>query len=103
MKPRIYLIVDFNFPRPFQPEYGEKAKALHEALSELDWIEEAFAASGGLGAGPASTWVFRLANYAALDRLFKGEDPVSEAYQDFFNDMDNVEDKIREEVVFQRE
>lgn len=100
MNAGIYLIVQFSFPRPFQPEYGTKAKSLHEALEGQDWIEEVFAASGGVGAGPASIWVFKLDSYASLDRLFGGEDPVSEAYVDFFRAMDDVQDMIREEVIF---
>lgn len=100
MEPKIFLIVEFNFPKPFQPDYGEKARALHQALTGQDWIEEVFAASGGLGSGPSSMWTFRLANYAALDHLYNGEDPVSKAYRGFFNAMDGVEDRIREEVVF---
>ena len=96
----IYLLVQFNFPRPFQPEYGDKAKALHEVAQGQDWIEEVFTASGGVGAGPSSVWVFKLQNYASLDRLFSGEGPVSKAYVDFFRSMSDVQDMVREEVVF---
>lgn len=97
---RIYLIVQFNFPQPFAAEYGEKAKALHQALIGQDWIEEVFAASGGVGGGPAAIWVFRMADYASLDRLLHGDEPVSKAYVDFFSAMDGVEDMIREAVIF---
>jgi hypothetical protein len=100
MDQNIYLIVQFSFPKPFQPEYGIKAKALHQAMDGLDWIEEVFAASGGLGKGPSSMWVFKLVNYTSLDRLFHGDDPVSKAYIDFFSVMDDVRDTIREEVLF---
>ncbi|MCB0033492.1 MAG: hypothetical protein KDE51_05725 [Anaerolineales bacterium] len=96
----IYLIVQFNFPQPFQPEYGEKARALHQAVQNQEWIEEVFAASGGIGGGAASLWVFKLANYAALDQLLGGEDPVSKAYVGFFSRMDDVQDMIRQEVRF---
>ena len=64
-----------------------------------DWVQEVFAASGGLGAGPASLWVFRLANYASLDRLFHGDEAVSLAYVDFFGAMVDVTDAIREAVI----
>lgn len=96
----IFLIVQFNFPRPFDPEYGAKAKSLHQVLEGQDWIEEVLAGSGGIGAGPSSIWVFKLGDYSALDRLFSGEDPVSKAYVDFFSVMEDVTDMIREEVVF---
>ena len=100
MQQSIYLVVLFNFPKPFLSEYGEKVKALHQALLEQDWIEEVFAASGGIGGGPSSMWVFRMDSYASLDRLFGGSDPVSKVYVDFFRSMDDVEDFVREEVVF---
>jgi hypothetical protein len=100
METGIYLVVQFRFPKPFQAEYGMKAKALHEAIEGQDWIEEVFAASGGVGVGPSSIWVFKLDDYSALDRLFGGDDPVSEAYVDFFTAMEDVGDFIREEVIF---
>ncbi|MGD2157284.1 MAG: hypothetical protein PVG14_02385 [Anaerolineales bacterium] len=100
MESGTYLVVQFSFPKPFQAEYGEKARALHQVLEGQDWIEEVFAASGGIGAGPSSIWVFKLNDYSALDRLLGGEDPVSKAYVDFFGAMEDVRDFIREEVVF---
>ena len=100
MKQNIYLIVQFNFPKPFQPEVGAKAKALHQALDGQDWIEELFAANGGVGGGPSSVWVFRLDDYASLDKLFHGDEPVSQAYVDFFRAVDDVEDFVREAVYF---
>ena len=100
MQQSIYLIVLFNFPKPFLSEYGEKAKALHQALLDQVWIEEVFAASGGIGGGPSSMWVFKMDGYASLDRLFAGSDPVSKAYVDFFRTMEDVQDMVREEVLF---
>lgn len=99
-EPKLYLVVQFNFPRPFKPEYGDKAKALHAALQESDWIVEVLTASGGIGGGPAGLWILGLENYGGLDRLFGGEDPASRAYQDFFSVMDEVRDSIREAVLF---
>ena len=96
----IYLNVQFNFPKPFQAEYGQKAKSLHQALEEQDWIDEICAASGGIGGSQSSMWVFKLGNYAALDRLFHGNDLTSRAYVNFFSAMDDVQDFIREEVNF---
>jgi hypothetical protein len=100
MESGIYLVVQFSFPKPFQAEYGEKASALYQVLKGQDWIEEVFAASGGIGGGPSSIWVFKLNDYSALDRLLGSEDPVSKAYVDFFGTMEDVHDFIREEVVF---
>jgi hypothetical protein len=97
----IYLILEFDWPNPFQNEHGEMAKALHQVVEEKDWIEETVAASGGVGGGPSSLWIFKLADYAALDRLFHDqEDPVSKGYTAFFSAMVNVQDKIRTEVIF---
>jgi hypothetical protein len=97
----IYLIISFNWPRPYKPEYGQKARALHDVLADKDWIEEVLAASGGIGAGASSWWIFKLENYAALDRLLHDQDdPVAAAYASFFSEMEDVQDMIREEVLF---
>ena len=97
----IYLIVDFDWPKPFKPQYGQFAVELHSAVQNQDWITEVLSASGGLGRGRSSVWVFWLENYAALDRLFSvQEDLVSAAYRAFFTSMENVDDKVREEVRF---
>jgi hypothetical protein len=88
------------FPKPFQAEYGVKAKTLHHVLDGQDWIEEVFAASGSIGAGPSSIWVFKLNDFSALDKLLGGEDPVSEAHVDFFGAMEDVNDFIQEAIIF---
>ncbi|MCB0113605.1 MAG: hypothetical protein R2873_12850 [Caldilineaceae bacterium] len=100
MTSNIYLVVHFNFPQPFQPEHGKKAWALHEAAVNCDWIEEVVAASGGVGMGPSCIWVFGLDNYAALDRLFHSDEAISKAYVDFFANMVDVQDMVREAVTF---
>lgn len=98
----IYLIVEFDWPQPFLPEYGQKAARLHQVLKGKDWIQGIVAGgSGGIGPGPSSIWVFWLENYAALDRLMdRKADQVSEAYHDFFQSMPVVHDVIREKVRF---
>ena len=99
--PGIYLFIDFDWPSPFNAEVGEKARKLHDAVQNQTWIREVVAASGGLGEGPSSNWIFWLENYGALDRLFHDKsDQVSQAYVDFFSAMPKVIDKIREEVIF---
>ncbi|NJN15455.1 MAG: hypothetical protein HC822_03760 [Oscillochloris sp.] len=100
MHPSLYLIIQFDFPTPFQQEHGRKARALHDLLVEQDWIQEVLAASGGIGPGPSAIWVFKLANYAALDRLLHSDDPLSKVYKEFFDTMTSVTDIIREEVQF---
>ncbi|MGD2027516.1 MAG: hypothetical protein PVI99_06835 [Anaerolineales bacterium] len=100
-QPGIYLIIEFDWPQPFEDEHGKLARALHDAVQEKDWIKESAAASGGVGGRRSSLWVFWLESYAALDRLFKDrEDPVSQVYTAFFSKMAAVEDWIREEVYF---
>jgi hypothetical protein len=97
----IYLIVDFDWPSPFDAEDGKKARHLHDVLQNQTWIRENAAGSGGLGGGPSSIWVFWLENYAALDRLLHDKsDEVSKAYVEFFSAMPKVTEKIREEVHF---
>jgi hypothetical protein len=99
--PGIYLIVEFDWPNPFIPDVGKKARRLHDVVQNQPWIQEIVAGSGGLGEGLGSIWIFRLENYAALDRLLRDRsDEVSKAYLDFFSAMPRVKDKIREEVMF---
>ena len=97
----IYLIVEFDWPSPRNPEHFQKAKGLHQIVQNQSWIQEMITASGGVGTGPSSIWIFRLENYAALDRLLRDRsDEVSQAYVGFFSEMANVRDKIREAVAF---
>jgi hypothetical protein len=97
----IYLIIEFEWPRPFSQEHAQKARKLHDVVQGQEWIKEVVAASGGLGDGPPSIWIFWLPDYTALDRLLRNQqDPVSQAYLAFFSDMPEVKDKIREEVAF---
>jgi hypothetical protein len=99
--PDLYLIVEFNWPENFTREDTEKARILHERLQGQEWIEEALAASGGIGYGGSSMWIFRLRNYAGLDRLLMmTDDPVSKAYIAFFTRMADVTEKVRQQVIF---
>jgi hypothetical protein len=97
----IYLIVDFDWPKPLSADQPKKARRLHDLVQNQSWIKEVVAASGGIGHAPVSTWIFWLENYAALDRLLRDEeDEVSQAYIAFFAEMPHVTKKVREEVVF---
>ena len=97
----IYLIVEFDWPKPFEKDHGKLARELHDAVQDRDWIRESVAASGGIGGNRSSLWIFWLESYASLDRLFNDrEDPVSRAYLGFFSQMAAVEDYVREEVYF---
>jgi hypothetical protein len=97
----IYLIVEFEWPNPMDPEAGKKAYHLHQVVQDQSWIQEVVAASGGIGDGPSSIWVFWLENYAALDRLLRSEnDEVSTAFIAFRRAMPRLTEKIREEVLF---
>ncbi len=99
--PGLYLIVDFDWPETVAAETVQKARRLHGAVQDQSWIREVVAASNGIGAGPRSTWIFWLENYAALDRLLHdSSNEISTAYVDFFSAMPNVVDKIREQVIF---
>ena len=99
--PGIYLIIEFDWPSSMNPEFLQKAKDLHQMVQNQTWIQEVVAASGGLGMGPSSIWIFRLENYAALDRLLRDRsDETSQTYVGFFSRMANVRDKIREEIHF---
>jgi hypothetical protein len=100
-QPGLYLIVDFDWPEPILTEAIDKARHLHKVLQGQSWIRETVAASGGVGGGPRSTWIFWLENYAALDRLLHHPvDEISKAYNDFFSAMPVVLDKVRDQVLF---
>lgn len=100
-KPGIYLIIDFEWPQPFNSTYLRRARELHDTVQKQPWVREVVAASGGIGPGPAYTWVFWLEDYAALERLLRSpEDEVAQAYRAFFANMAHVTDKVREEVLF---
>jgi hypothetical protein len=100
-RPGILLIVEFSWPSPLQPAHHVAARALHDSVVESDWVEEVAAGSGGIGGESQSIWVFRLQNYAALDRLLNdADDPVSRAYITWLQEMVQVTTKVREEVYF---
>jgi hypothetical protein len=100
-KPGIYLLINFDWPEPFANEHGVKARKLHDVVQGVSWIKEVVAASGGIGGGQESVWIFWLENYAALDRLLQDDDDeVAQAYRSFFTEMVAVEERIRQEVVF---
>jgi hypothetical protein len=45
--------------------------------------------------------VFQLADYAALERLMRDpDDEISQTYMQFFSQMADVRDSLREQVVF---
>jgi len=98
----IYLFVQFNWPENMNEEVAQKAADLHKILQgETTWIRETLAASGGVGSGPSSWWVFWLENYGALDRLLKDrKDPIAQAYYSFFSSMMDMSEAVREEVLF---
>jgi hypothetical protein len=99
--PGIYLVIEFDWPQPFEPEHGKKARKLHDVVQGKSWIKEFVAGSNGLGSGPSSLWIFWLENYAVLDRLLRNpDDEVSKAFSECFAIMPVVTQKIREEVVF---
>jgi hypothetical protein len=101
-QPGIYLIIEFDWPRPFTSEQAKMAGQLHNVVQNKSWIKEVVAASGGLGSGPSSLWIFWLESYAALDTLLKDQDnEVCKAYLSFFSEMIHVCDKVREAVIFQ--
>ena len=51
---RIYLIVEFDWPNPVEKEVAQRAAHLHNVVQGQSWIQEAVAASGGLGHAPSS-------------------------------------------------
>lgn len=99
--PGIYLIVEFDWPRPFAREHAQAAADLHKIVQGQTWIQEVVAASGGVGEGPSSVWIFWLENYAALDTLLNDQsNEICQAYVRFFSQMPLVKDCIREKVIF---
>ena len=101
MQSSLYLFVEFDWPNELTKETAGLAKQLHTQVTEVDWIEEVIAASGGLGGELGSVWVFKVENYAALDRLLRDrEDEIAQTYMQFFSRMAKVRDRVREEVIF---
>lgn len=100
-QPGIYLIIEFEWPKEFDPETGIKARQLHALVQNKRWIKPIVAASGGIGQGASSMWIFWLENYATLDMIYhESDNEVGKLFQSFFSKMENVSDKIREEVFF---
>jgi hypothetical protein len=97
----IYLIVQFNWPDKPSNDMAKKARALHDAVQGAGWVREAVAGYGGLGSGPSSIWVFWLENYAALEKLLRDKaDPIQQVYVAFFAEMKDLNESLREEVLF---
>jgi hypothetical protein len=98
----IYLIVDFEWAEPFNPEHGKLARKLHDTLAKgHSWIKEAVAASNGIGQGTTHIWVFWLENYAALDRLLRdSDDEIGKIYRAFFSAMPVVQTRVKEGVQY---
>ncbi len=100
-QPGIYLIIEFDWPEKFDSETGLIARKLHAVSQDKRWIKPIVAASGGIGKGASSMWIFWLENYAALDALYHDPDnEIGKLYISFFSKMNNVTEKIREEVFF---
>lgn len=86
-----YLLVAFDWPQLFKPEYGRLAKELHNPVEGQSWTREILAVSDGLGGGQSAIWVFWLENYSALDNFLGYQnEPVAEAYRAFFSVMESV-------------
>ena len=104
VKSNIFLIVEFNWPSETTPDLFKAAGDLHKTVLAAGWIEEVLAGFGGIGPGRASIWVFKMASYADLDKLVNSynvdQNEVSKSYSTFFGMMEDIEEKIREEVVF---
>jgi hypothetical protein len=97
----IYLIIEFDWPKIFNPETGQKARQLHEVTQNKRWIRPVIAGNGGIGLGSSSIWIFWLENYGSLDILLHDlENEISKTFLSFFSSVENVSEKIREEVIF---
>jgi hypothetical protein len=48
---RNYLLVAFDWPQLFKPEYGRLAKELHNPVEGQSWTREILAASDAPGGG----------------------------------------------------
>ena len=93
-----YLIIEFDWPDSPTPEHRKTVLTFRQAAGLADF-EEILAASGGIGAGPSSLWIFRIESYATIDRL-RAPGNLGKAYRDFGAAMCNVSERIREEVEF---
>ena len=82
----IYLITEFDWPKEITSNMAEASANLHKLVNEAGWIEECMAGYSGLRSGFACIWIFKMKNYASLDKLLNSEDnEVATAYALFFN------------------
>jgi hypothetical protein len=97
----LYLFIEFEWPAEMTKELAGLAHKLHTLTQAESWIQEAVAASGGIGGTYSSVWVFKLDGYSALEKLMRDqENEISQTYMQFFSQMANVRDSLREQVVF---
>ncbi|MHA2089777.1 MAG: hypothetical protein ACW98K_02860 [Candidatus Kariarchaeaceae archaeon] len=100
----LYLIVEFDWPNEITSELFKASAHLHEVVTKSDWIDEKVAGYGGLRLDFQCIWIFRVKDYAALDKLLNlpgdKQDDVAKAYSYFFDNMIKVKETIRQEVTF---
>ncbi|MHA1865122.1 MAG: hypothetical protein ACTSVB_11835 [Candidatus Heimdallarchaeaceae archaeon] len=99
-KPGIYYIVMFDWPEEVSSELSKKVREFHELVEKAPWIREIVAASGGIGIGATSIWIFWLQDYTDLNKLLRSEEEISKLYHEWTKEMQNVETMVREEVIF---
>ncbi|MHA1303502.1 MAG: hypothetical protein ACTSQE_13230 [Candidatus Heimdallarchaeaceae archaeon] len=99
-EPGIFYIISFDWPEEISSELSEKVRKFHELVKQTDWIEEKVAASGGIGVGATSIWIFWLQDYTDLNKLLRDDNELAKLYREWTHEMLNLETTVREEVMF---
>ena len=95
-----YLIIEFDWPSTISKELALIVRKFHDLVMEEDWLEETIAASGGIGGDNSSLWIFRIENYASLDKFLHGKNPVAENFPKWADKMAKMKLSVKEQVKF---
>lgn len=94
------IIIEFDWPSDISNELYMNVRKFHDIVEKTDWIEECVAASGGIGGVFNSIWIFRLSNYAMLDKFFDEKNEISQSFALWADSMAKMKISVKEEVMF---
>ena len=97
---RYYLIIEFDWPSSITKELATLVRKFHDLVEKADWINEIIAASGGIGGEFNSIWILDIENYAILDKFLHGNNPISENFNAWTDQMTKLRISIKEQVKF---
>ena len=95
-----YIIIEFDWPSSITKELATLVREFHDLVKDADWIEESVAASGGIGGEYNSIWILWIEKYATLDTFLHGENPITENFSKWANQMAKMRISVKEKVQF---